>query len=79
MINCVQESGAPKLHNFCTLLYMEVILMSIKYYIDSHGNMILNSHDRENFVRAFEEAREKDPSVQLGLNEEKSELFFAKR
>lgn len=53
--------------------------MSIKYYIDSHGNMILNSHDRENFVRAFEEAREKDPSVQLGLNEEKSELFFAKR
>lgn len=53
--------------------------MRIRYSIDSHGNMILNHYDRENFVRAFEEARKRDPRVQLGLDEEKSELFFATR
>lgn len=44
--------------------------MRIRYSIDSHGNMILNHYDRENFVRAFEEARKRDPRVQLGLDEE---------
>ena len=79
MINCVQESGAPKLHNFCTLLYMEVILMRIKYRLDNFGNIIVNHNDHEMFVKDFCEAHDRDPEIQLGLDEPNCEIFFAKR
>lgn len=53
--------------------------MCIKYRLDNFGNMIVNHSDHEIFVKAFREAHDKDPEIQLGLDEPNCEIFFAKR
>ena len=58
---------------------MEVILMRIKYRLDNFGNIIVNHNDHEMFVKDFCEAHDRDPEIQLGLDEPNCEIFFAKR
>lgn len=50
--------------------------MRLKYFIDSHGNMMSNRDERLNFLAAFEKAKETDPFVSLKVDEENNVIFF---